>query len=150
VGVFAPDDAPLLGLISLIAPALCAGNAVVALGSEANPLPTVILAEVCATSDMPAGVVNLLTGIRQELVPHFASHREIDAIHAAGVTGEQAQVLREGAAGNVKRVMVREEGHRGSKSSRHQGPDFFEDACASPYWIEPFVEFKTVWHPSGA
>jgi acyl-CoA reductase-like NAD-dependent aldehyde dehydrogenase len=152
VGVIAPDEWPLLGLVSLMAPALCAGNAVVALGSGANPLPTAIMGEVCATSDVPAGAVNLLTGVRAELAEQFASHREIGAIHAAGVPAEEMRVLREGAAGNVKRVLVREERHRGARASRGQGPmpvDFLDDACSGPWWIEPFVEFKTMWHPSG-
>jgi acyl-CoA reductase-like NAD-dependent aldehyde dehydrogenase len=143
VGVIAPDNPPLIGLISLIAPALCAGNAIVALGSQTNPLPVVILGEVCATSDVPAGVVNLLTGQRDELVPHFASHRDIDALHAAGVSADHARALREGAAVNVKRVCVRAQ--KGKAAT-----DFADPACASPRWIEPFVEFKTVWHPSSA
>lgn len=137
VGVIAPDEAPLLGLISLLAPAVCAGNTVVALASEANPLPGAVLGEVCATSDVPAGVINILTGQRTELVPHFASHREIDAIHAAGVSGEHATSLREGAADNVKRVTVRD------------GVDWLSSDCQSPWWIESFVEMKTIWHPSG-
>jgi acyl-CoA reductase-like NAD-dependent aldehyde dehydrogenase len=137
VGVIAPDEAPLLGLISLIAPAVCAGNTVVALTSEANPLPGAVFGEVCATSDVPGGVINLLTGQKAELVPHFASHRDIDAIHAAGVSAEHARVLKEGAADNVKRVTMRE------------GVDWFDESCQSPWWIEAFVEMKTIWHPSG-
>jgi acyl-CoA reductase-like NAD-dependent aldehyde dehydrogenase len=139
VGVIAPDEEPLLALVSLIAPALCAGNTVVALGSQAHPLPAAVLGEVCATSDIPAGVVNILTGVREELVPHFASHRDIDAIHAAGLPPEQSRILREGTADNVKRVTVR------------AAPDWYSaEACQSPWWIEPFVEMKTIWHPSGA
>ena len=139
VGVIAPDGPALLGLVSLIAPPLCAGNAVVALGSESDPLATAVFGEVCATSDVPAGVLNLLTGLREELVPHFASHREINSIHAAGLSPDHAKSLREGAADSVKRVTVRE------------GVDFSDEAaCHSPWWIEPFVEMKTMWHPSGA
>jgi acyl-CoA reductase-like NAD-dependent aldehyde dehydrogenase len=137
VGVIAPNEAPLLGLISLIAPPLCAGNTVVALASETNPLPGAVLGEVCATSDVPAGVINLLTGQRAELVPHFSSHREIDAIHAAGVSPEHGKLLREGAADNVKRVAVRNQ------------VDWLSESCQSPWWIESFVEMKTIWHPSG-
>ncbi|MEX2219170.1 MAG: aldehyde dehydrogenase family protein [Phycisphaerales bacterium] len=139
VGVIAPDAPALLGLVSLIAPPLCAGNAVVALGSETSPLVAAVFAEVCATSDVPPGVLNILTGLREELVPHFSSHREINAIHAAGVSPAHARALREGAADNVKRVTVRE------------GVDWFDEgACHSPWWIEGFVEMKTMWHPSGA
>ncbi len=138
VGVIAPDRPSLLGLVSLIAPVICSGNAVIALASKNNPIPAAIFAEACATSDLPTGVVNILTGKRDELVPHFASHREIAAIHAAGVAAEQAPQLREGVAENLKRVIVR-------------GNDvkWFEDACESPAWIEPFVEMKTIWHPAG-
>ncbi len=138
VGVVAPGEPSLLGWISLIAPVLCSGNTVVALASGANPLPGAVLGEVCATSDVPGGVINLLTGVREELVPHFSSHRDIDALHAAGLTAEQAKVFREGAADNVKRVTVRD------------GVNWLDDqACNSPWWIEPFVEMKTIWHPSG-
>ncbi len=139
VGVIAPDSPSLLGLVSLVLPVLCSGNAVVALASEANPIPAAVLAEACATSDLPPGVVNLLTGKRDELVPHFASHREIMAIHAAGVSPEQARVLRGGVAENLKRVVVRD------------GPsiDWTSDGCESPAWIESFVEMKTIWHPMG-
>lgn len=139
VGVIAPDTPQLLGLVSLIAAPLCAGNAVIALGSESNPLVAAVLGEVCATSDVPAGVVNILTGLREELAPQFATHREINALHASDVSADHARTLREGIADNLKRVTVR------------GGVDFFDDAtCHSPWWIEPFVEMKTMWHPSGA
>lgn len=84
--------------------------------------------------------MNILTGLREELLPHFASHRGIDAIHAAGVGEEHRRVLELGAAENLKRVKMWE-----------PEPDWFDDgACESPWWIEPFVEFKTIWHPSGS
>lgn len=137
VGVIAPDAPSLLGLVSLIVPALCSGNAVVALASESNPIPAAVLGEACATSDLPPGVVNLLTGKREELMSHFASHREIMAIHAAGVSAAQARVLREGVAENLKRVAVRGE------------VDWLSGECESPAWIESFVEMKTIWHPMG-
>lgn len=137
VGVICPDEAPLLSLISLAAPALAAGNTVTVLASEASPIPAMILAEAIATSDVPGGVVNILTGFREELVPHFASHREIIAIHAAGVSDEQRTTLREGAAENMKRVVVRE------ISDWHDN-----EQCQGPWWIEPFTEAKTIWHPS--
>lgn len=141
VGVVCPDEMPLLGLISLLAPPLAAGCAVVTLASEANPIPAMVLAECCATGDVPAGVVNILTGQREELVPQFASHREIIALHAAGLSADHAATLRAGAAENLKRVTVRETA----------GGAWFDRAeCESPWWIEPFVEFKTLWHPSSA
>jgi len=141
VGVVCPDEAPLLGLVSLIAPPICAGCAVVVLASESNPIPAMVLAECCATGDVPGGVVNALTGKRQELIEHFATHREIIGIHAAGVRYEEARTLREGAAENLKRVTLRD---RASEAWFDRGE------CESPWWIEPFVEFKTLWHPSSA
>lgn len=135
----APDEPCLLGLISLIAPPLCAGCAVVALGSETAPIPTSILGEVAATSDVPAGVLNLLTGQRAELIEHIADHRDINAIHAATLDEKTDERLRLGAAENIKRVTIRD-----------VIDDEWLDAdeCQSPYWIEPFVEMKTIWHPS--
>ena len=139
VAVVAPDEPALLPLISLIAPALAAGNTVVALASTTNPIPAAILAEVCATSDVPAGVINILTGLRPELLPWIADHRDIDAIHAANLTEEEGLILRRGSIENIKRVRVREV------------PDWYDEAeCESAWWIEPFVEMKTIWHPSGA
>ncbi len=139
VGVIAPDEQPLLGLISLIAPVLCSGNAIVALGSDIHPLASAILGEVIATSDVPAGVINILTGDRSELISHFAEHRGISAIHAANLSKDQAACLRLGACENVKRVHV-----RNIKSD--QWYDVFD--MHSPWCIEPFVEMKTIWHPA--
>lgn len=137
VGVICPDEAPLLGLASLVGPVLAAGNACVVLASPSNPLPAALLGEALATSDLPPGVANILTGVRDELVPHYASHRAIDAVHAAGLSEAQAEALRAGAAENLKRVTIR------------RVADWFDDeACEGPWWIEPFVEHKTIWHPS--
>jgi acyl-CoA reductase-like NAD-dependent aldehyde dehydrogenase len=137
VGVIAPDDLPLLALISLIAPPLCAGNTVVAFGSQSNPMVPAVLGEIFLTGDVPAGVVNILTGERAELLPHFSKHREIDAIHAAGLSQAEETLVREGIAENLKRVTIRTGDLRESA------------ACESPWWIEPFVEMKTIWHPAG-
>ncbi|GJM19196.1 MAG: aldehyde dehydrogenase [Phycisphaeraceae bacterium] len=138
VAVIAPDERPLLGLVTLALGPIAMGSTVLVLASEANPIPAMVLAEALATSDVPAGVVNILTGFRDELIEHVAGHREIDAVHAAGVSAEHRQLLREGAAENLKRVTVRDTA----------GDAWFDDACASPWWIEPFVESKTTWHPS--
>lgn len=146
VGVVCPDEAPLLALVSLVAPAVCAGNACVVFASESNPIPACVLAEAIATSDTPGGVINILTGTRDELVPHFADHREIAAIHAADVTHEQRRTLELGAADNLKRVTVRDCASGADKDSGW----FDDEACEGPGWIEPFVEFKTIWHPSSA
>lgn len=137
VGIVCPDEPSLLALVSLVAPVVCAGNSCIVLASEASPIPACILAEAIATSDLPAGVINILTGFRDELIPHIAGHREIAAIHAAGVSAEQRKTLELGAAENLKRVTVRDT------------TDWFADIiCESPDWIEPFVEYKTLWHPS--
>jgi acyl-CoA reductase-like NAD-dependent aldehyde dehydrogenase len=138
VACVSADDPALLSLVSVIAGPLAVGNTVVALASEANPVVAMVLAEALATSDVPGGVVNILTGFRDELVEHIASHREIIGVHAAGVSDAHRAVLRGGAAENMKRVCVRD-----------ASLDFYdEDACEGLGWVEPFVEFKTVWHPS--
>src|SRR3954447_2873060 len=130
VGVVAPDDPPLLGLVSRIAPALTGGNAVVALASETAPLAAVELAEAIATSDVPGGVVNLLTGHRAELAPWLAAHMDVNAIDLTGADGLRGD-LETAAAENVKRVVV------GKADSQ------------SLYEISAFLELKTVWHPIG-
>lgn len=141
VGIIAPDEPALLGLVSLALPALCAGNTVVVLAGETDSamLSSAVLAEVVATCDMPGGTVNILTGVRDELVPIFAGHRDIDAIVAAALSDDHSRILREGAAENVKRISI------------DAKPDFFDhQAMLSPWRIEPVVEMKTIWHPSGA
>ncbi|MDA1260095.1 MAG: aldehyde dehydrogenase family protein [Planctomycetota bacterium] len=139
VGVLAPEEPALLGLVSLLAPPLCAGNAVVALGSRAHPLATVLFAEACATADVPHGVVNLLTGRRGDLVTSLAEHRDVEAIHAAGSSKAERKILESGAAENLKRVRVRDLDEADWSNARR---------CESPEWIEAFVEMKTIWHPS--
>ena len=138
VGIVAPGEQSLLGLVSRLAPAIVSGNTVVVLASETAPLPAVSLAEVLATSDVPAGVVNILTGVTAELVPWLASHMDVNAIDATGVRGDQLGEVEELAAENVKRV------HRGPEA------DPFSEAAQSPYEITALMEFKTVWHPIGA
>ncbi len=130
VAVIAPEEPPLLGLVSRIAPAVVGGNAVVAVASEGSPLAAIELAEVLATSDLPGGVVNLLTGRRAELAPWLASHMDVNAIDLTGADGLRTELER-AAADNVKRVVV------GSADSQ------------SLYEISAFLELKTVWHPIG-
>jgi acyl-CoA reductase-like NAD-dependent aldehyde dehydrogenase len=130
VGVVAPDEPPLLGLVSRIAPALTGGNAIVALASEARPLAAIELAEAIATSDVPGGAVNLLTGRRAELAPWLASHMDVNAIDLTGADGLRPE-LEAAAAENVKRIVLGE-------------PD-----GQSLYEISAFLELKTVWHPIG-
>src|SRR5213080_381260 len=130
VAVVAPDEPPLLGLVSRLAPVLTGGNAVVALASESQPLAAIELAEAIATSDVPGGAVNLLTGHRAELAPWLASHMDVNAIDVTGADGTSAELER-AAADNVKRVV------RGDPDSQ------------SPWEIASFLELKTVWHPVG-
>jgi acyl-CoA reductase-like NAD-dependent aldehyde dehydrogenase len=131
VGVVAPEDAPLSGLVRRVAPALCGGNVVVALTPEATPLPALTLAEVFATSDLPDGVVNIISGQRRELLPWLASHMDVNAIDVAGCTTDEVKAIEESAAGNVKRVIKLPQSEQ------------------SPYLIAAFMEMKTVWHPIG-
>ena len=155
VACIAPDERPLLGLLSVILPVVASGNACIALASNANPIPAAVLAEGFATSDLPAGVINILTGERAELLPVIAGHREVDAIHAAVAADAEIALLREGMAENIKRVCVRRGGagsDRTGKATRKgaaAGLDWFDAAaCEGLDWIEPFVELKTLWHPS--
>jgi acyl-CoA reductase-like NAD-dependent aldehyde dehydrogenase len=145
-----PDASPLLALVSLLAPAIVPGNAAIVVSSEANPLPAVIMGEVCATSDVPAGVINILTGQRAELLSHIATHRDIDAIHAGGLTPAESTLLREGAAENLKRVTIREAKPAGKKAAKIDSLDWTDPTCNSPWWIESFVDFKTMWHPAAS
>jgi aldehyde dehydrogenase (NAD+) len=137
VGIIAPDSPPLLGLISMVAPVIASGNTVVALASEATPYPSILLGEMLATSDLPAGVVNILTGLRRELVPTFATHAHLRAVYAAAGP-EERRVLRLGAAASVKRV--RFTGDR----------DWLSDSAQGLERIRDFVEMKTTWHPVGS
>jgi aldehyde dehydrogenase (NAD+) len=138
VGIIASDASPLLGLITQTAAAIVSGNTVIALASETTPYPAITLGEMLATSDLPAGVVNILTGYRKELIPTFATHAHIRGVDAVA-SGDDATALRRGAADSVKRVKVRQ-----------QDIDWSADSNESVYEIRNFVEFKTVWHPIGA
>lgn len=135
VAVLAPQDSSLLGLISVLAPVLATGNTAVVIASEDRPLPAVHLAEVLATSDLPAGVVNLLTGITTELAPWLASHRDVNAIDLTGASPDQRAALQAASADNVKRV--------------HQPRDADWDRTPGLTRLAAFTETKTVWHPVG-
>jgi acyl-CoA reductase-like NAD-dependent aldehyde dehydrogenase len=143
-GVVAPEGSSLLGLVSRLAPPLVAGNGVVVLASESRPLPAITLTEVLATSDVPGGVVNVLTGRRKELVPVLAAHADVDAIDVWGVPEELRQETEAAAADSVKRLARRP---RGVSDARF---DWLDDAASQrPEWIASFLEMKTVWHPIG-
>ncbi|MBX7210472.1 MAG: aldehyde dehydrogenase family protein [Verrucomicrobiaceae bacterium] len=140
IGVLAPDEAPLLALVSLVASVIVSGNTVVALASELQPYPAILLGEMLATSDLPGGVVNLLTGRRSELVSSFASHAHLRAIN--GVAGaDERRAVKLGAADSVKRVRL-------LKSEEPR--DWRDGAAQGLYEIREFIEFKTTWHPIGA
>ena len=144
VGVIAPEQSSLLGLVSRLAPPLVAGNAVVALASEIRPLPAITLTEVLATSDVPAGVINVITGRKRELVPILASHEDVDALDVWGVPDELRVDVELAAAESVKRVLRRPAGATDARF------DWLDDrASERPEWIAAYLEMKTVWHPIG-
>jgi acyl-CoA reductase-like NAD-dependent aldehyde dehydrogenase len=131
VGIIAPSEPALAGLVRRLAPALCGGNVVVALAPEDRPLPVLTLAEVLATSDFPSGVVNVLSGQRKELLPWLASHMDVNAIDVSGCTTDEVGTVEAAAADNVKRVIKLPTGER------------------SPHLVTAFMEMKTIWHPIG-
>jgi acyl-CoA reductase-like NAD-dependent aldehyde dehydrogenase len=144
VGVIAPETSSLLGLVSRLAPPLVAGNAVVLVASESRPLPAITLTEVLATSDVPGGVVNVLTGRKKELVPVLAGHVDVDALDVWGVPDDLRVETEQLAADDIKRVSRRP---RGVSDARF---DWLDDRAAErPEWISVFLEMKTVWHPIG-
>jgi acyl-CoA reductase-like NAD-dependent aldehyde dehydrogenase len=138
VGIVAPGDRSLLGLVSRLAPAIVSGNTAVVIASEPSPLPAVSLTEVLATSDVPGGVVNLLTGVTTELVPWLAGHMDVNGIDVTGMPEELLPQVEELSAENVKRVV------------RDDDVDPFSEQAQSPYAVTALMEFKTVWHPMGA
>jgi acyl-CoA reductase-like NAD-dependent aldehyde dehydrogenase len=144
VGVVAPESSSLLGLASRVAPPLVAGNSVVVLASESRPLPAVSLTEVLATSDVPAGVVNVLTGRKRELIPVLAAHEDVDSIDVWGVPDDLRTDVELAAAESVKRVARRPAGVSDARF------DWLDDrASERPEWIAAYLEMKTVWHPIG-
>ena len=137
VAVLAPQESALLGLVSVVAPVVATGNTCVVVASEARPLPAVTLSEVLATSDVPGGVVNLLTGFTAELAPWLAAHRDVNALDLTGADPAQAVELEQAAAENVKRVLPAPAGQ----------PDWTADPGTRR--LAAFLETKTVWHPLG-
>jgi acyl-CoA reductase-like NAD-dependent aldehyde dehydrogenase len=136
VAVLAPQESSLLGLVSVIAPVIVTGNTAVVVSSYSRPLPAVTFSEVLATSDVPAGVVNLLTGSAAEIGPWLASHLDVNGLDLTGVDDpDLARSLEESAADNLKRV-------------RRPAPlDLDADPGIGP--MKAFLETKTVWHPIG-
>jgi len=138
VGILAPEEAPLLALITLILPVITGGNSVIALASRKSPYPAILLGEMLATSDLPGGVVNLLTGDRKDMLPTFATHEHIRAIAAVADLAD-ATALQQGASDSVKVVKI-----------HSPDTDWYSSIHDSPYAIRDFTEAKTVWHPIGA
>ncbi|HWB53996.1 MAG TPA: aldehyde dehydrogenase family protein [Tepidisphaeraceae bacterium] len=137
VAAFAPEKTGLVGLTSILAPAIAGGNTVIALASHDRPLSAVTLAEVLATSDLPGGVINLLTGKRSELIEHFASHMDVNAFVYCGSDVEEKKAAAARCAGNVKRFV------------QYDRQDWLAGAAQSPYMILDLQEVKTTWHPIG-
>ncbi len=134
VAVIAPAESSLLGLVSVVAPVIATGNAAVVVASEGRPLPAITLAEVLATSDLPGGVVNVLTGRTAEIAPVLAGHFDVNAIDLTGVTASARAELERLAATNVKRVFWADDDWAGAPTPRR---------------MLAFLETKTVWHPVG-
>jgi acyl-CoA reductase-like NAD-dependent aldehyde dehydrogenase len=137
VGVVAPEEPSLLGLVSRIAPALVGGNSVVAITSEAKPLAAITMGEIFQTSDVPAGVINLISGMKSEIVPWLAAHMDVNAFDASGLDAAALPAVQKSAAENVKRLV------------RFSGEWTDDRLAQSPYAIFDFQELKTVWHPMG-
>lgn len=139
VVVLAPDEPSLLALVSLVAPVILSGNAAIVIPSEKFPLPAATFAEILAMSDLPGGVVNILTGKRAELIPHIAGHMDVNAIVDGAGNPEISTALQAGVANNLKRY------------AKHElaAADWFTAKVEDPYWILDTVEFKTAWHPIG-
>ncbi|MCX4548672.1 aldehyde dehydrogenase family protein [Streptomyces sp. NBC_01387] len=140
VTVLAPQDSSFLGLVSVIAPVIATGNTAVVIASEKSPLPALSLGEVLATSDLPGGVVNVLSGRTAEIAAPLAAHQDVNAIDLTGADAELARDLEIAAADNLKRVL------------RPQPADVTVDFTADPGTgrLTAFLETKTVWHPTGA
>ena len=139
VVVLAPDEPSLLALVSLAAPAILSGNTAIVVASEKYPLPAVTFSEILATSDLPGGVVNVLTGKRAELAPHIAGHLDVNAVVDGVGDAVLSATLQAGSAINLKRY------------ARHAlaPAEWFTTQAEDPYWILDTIEFKTAWHPIG-
>ena len=142
VGIVAPEGSSLLGLVSRLAPVVVSGNTAVVLASESRPLPAVTLTEVLATSNVPGGVINLISGQRRELVPWLAAHMDVNGVDLFGVPPDLRTSAEEAAVESMKRV---------ARPSRDvERFDWLDDERAQrPEWIAAFMEMKTVWHPIG-
>lgn len=138
VGIFAPENSPLLGLVSTIAPVIAGGNTCVVLASSIHPLPSITFAEVLNSSDVPGGVVNILTGKKEDLAEHFSSHMDVNSMfYTDTLPNDMKKLIDENAALNVKRVV------------KKPVSDWYSDDAKGPYFLVDFQETKTTWHPIG-
>lgn len=137
VGLIAPENNGLLGIISLIAPAIVGGNTVIIIVDEKHSLSAIDFSEVLHASDVPAGVVNILTGSKAELLKQFATHMDVNAVVYAGTNTDQLKTLQLNAAVNVKRIVV------------NTFENYFDGEAQNPYLIMDLQEIKTTWHPVG-
>ena len=136
VSVIAPKEFSLLGLVSIVAPIIVGGNSCVVLSSQENPMVSISFAEVLNTSDVPYGVVNILTGKRKELISHFASHKDVNAIIYCGDNNKEINEIEKLSVENLKRVTIYKQKNWGNQKNQ------------SPYFIEKCQEIKTTWHPT--
>lgn len=138
VGVLAPENSPLLGLVSVVAPIIAGGNTCVVLASEPYPLPSITFAEVLNSSDVPGGVINILTGLREDLAEHFSTHMDVNAlVYTDKLSAEMRKLIDENASLNIKRII------------KNTVNDWYADEAQSPYVLTDFQETKTTWHPIG-
>jgi acyl-CoA reductase-like NAD-dependent aldehyde dehydrogenase len=137
VGIVPPERPALLGLVSHVLPVIVSGNSCVVLLSPSDPIPGLEWAEVLATSDLPGGVVNLLSGPRSETLPHLARHMDVNALALAGLPRDAEVEARQDAAVNVKRVTT------------YAAADYSPENAEKLDWVRAFVEIKTTWHPVG-
>jgi acyl-CoA reductase-like NAD-dependent aldehyde dehydrogenase len=135
VAAIAPQNSALIGLVSVIAPIIAGGNTCVVLASSTMPLSAVTFAEVLNSSDLPGGVVNLLTGKPSELLPYFADHMDVNSTLYCETDPAAQELIREKSALNVKRVVI------------YDQQKWMDNSAQSPYFINDFQEIKTTWHP---
>ena len=135
VAVIAPEENGLIGLVSTIAPIIVSGNSCIVLASESKALCSISFAEVINSSDVPGGVINILTGNAEELIPHFSTHMDVNSLLYCGNDKSAIQLIKENSATNLKRIVIKKD------------IDWMKDENESPYFITKFTEVKTTWHP---
>ena len=135
VTAIAPEENGLIGLVSVIAPIIVSGNSCIVLASESKALCSVSFAEVINSSDVPGGVINILTGNAEELIPHFSTHMDVNSMLYSGDDKKSIQLIKENSAINLKRIVIKKD------------IDWMKDEAESPYFITKFTEVKTTWHP---